>query len=214
MRRRAELVALALLCLGAEGRVVHRGDPPPAKRASVFRDKHVCGETQPDLSVLVSKDGGLANVVVWVDAKPSTDAPPATPVVMDQRDCRYVPRVVAARVGQKLAVLNSDRVLHNSHSYRGEETVFNVAFPFRNGRREYVMDEPGMLRLTCDAGHDWMAGYVHVFEHPWFAVTSSDGRFALPALPPGKHVLRAWHEKLGEKTVEVEAGKRVEIAFP
>ena len=39
-----------------------------------------------------------------------------------------------------------------------------------------------------------MVGYVHVFDHPSFAVTNEQGAFSIPDLSPGNYVLRVWHE--------------------
>jgi len=56
--------------------------------------------------------------------------------------------------------------------------------------------------------HQWMRAYIAVFDHPFFAVTSSGGRFAISNLPPGQYTLVAWHKAAGffRKTIVVEAG--------
>jgi hypothetical protein len=50
---------------------------------------------------------------------------------------------------------------------------------------------------------------MHVFEHPFFAVSAADGSFAIENVPPGTYKLTAWHERFGTqaKDVTVEAGK-------
>src|SRR6185503_21220285 len=65
---------------------------------------------------VVGADGAFANVLVNLDG--SFPAAPAStmPVVLDQKDCQYVPRVVAARVGQTLQVRNDDPTEHNVHA--------------------------------------------------------------------------------------------------
>jgi len=52
-----------------------------------------------------------------------------------------------------------------------------------------------------------MEAWVVVLDHPFFAVTGADGQFEIPGLPPGKHTLVAWQERLGEREAEVEVGK-------
>jgi hypothetical protein len=39
-----------------------------------------------------------------------------------------------------------------------------------------------------------MSAYILVFSHPFFAVTDPDGRYRLPAIPPGSHTLKVWSE--------------------
>lgn len=56
---------------------------------------------------------------------------------------------------------------------------------------------------------------MSVFKHPFFAVSDLDGNFKIEGLPPGSYKITAWHEKLGEKTVEVVVvpGESKSLAF-
>ena len=203
---------------GAElrGRVLFAEEAPPAKVRKVSKDSFVCGDQQPDESLVVSKDGGLANVVVSLADAPGDDGPDPPAPVLDKEDCRFVPHVVVAQVGQKLEMINSDDTFHSAHGRTGEETRFNSAFPERDKRRTVTLHEAGVVEVGCDAGHDWMRAYVHVFDHPYFTVTKKDGRFALD-VPPGHYTLRIWHETMGTRRVPVDVGLgggRVEINFP
>jgi hypothetical protein len=54
-----------------------------------------------------------------------------------------------------------------------------------------------------------MHGYIVVFDHPYFAVTSNDGSFKIDSLAPGTYKLMVWHEgaaKPLQKTIKVTAG--------
>jgi hypothetical protein len=59
-----------------------------------------------------------------------------------------------------------------------------------------------MVPLQCDV-HGWMKAYVGVVEHPYFAVSVSDGSFTISGLPDGTYTIEAWHETLGTQTAEV-----------
>ena len=48
-----------------------------------------------------------------------------------------------------------------------------------------------------------MLGYIVVVDTPWYGQASSDGRFRIHDVPPGKYQLFAWHE--ASSTVETSA---------
>jgi plastocyanin len=156
--------------------------------------------------VLTGPDGGLANVFVALEGTfPRTPAP-ATPVVIDQRGCVYQPRVVGARAGQMLEVRNSDPLLHNVHSRSSGPNAFNVGQPQAGVVSTFRLEaQPGMLRLACDV-HRWMTAFVGVVDHPYFAVTGTDGAFQLAGVPPGTYRIRAWHERYGDLSQSVRVG--------
>ena len=71
-----------------------------------------------------------------------------------------------------------------------------------------------MLHIKCDI-HAWMNSYVGIVDHPYFAVTGTDGSFTISNVPAGKQTIRVWHEALGPlmQTVDVQAGKSATVDF-
>jgi hypothetical protein len=74
-----------------------------------------------------------------------------------------------------------------------------------------------LIRIKCGI-HPWEFAYIGVVEHPFFAVTDTDGRFSLPkGLRAGRYVLEAAHPKAGRQsqTVTLAEGetKTVEFVF-
>ena len=74
--------------------------------------------------------------------------------------------------------------------------------PIEGMRFERTFTEPEvMVPFKCDV-HGWMNAWVGVLDHPYFAVTGSDGAFDMSDLPPGDYVIEAWHEMLGNANPE------------
>jgi plastocyanin len=176
-----------------------------------------CAKTpMKDEEVVVGAGGGLKNVMVRI-SKGITgryDAP-AEAAVLDQTACMYRPRVQGIVAGQTLVIKNSDQTLHNVHGYKGPSTLFNQAeIPGLPPITKKLTDVDQVVKFKCDV-HPWMTGYVLVSSHPFFAVTTDDGKFEISRVPPGKYTLEAWHERYGAKTsdITVAADKPTEVAF-
>jgi hypothetical protein len=201
------------------GDVTFVDSPPKMAPVKVTKDQDYCGETLPDESYLVDANGGLKNVVVFVE--PAQAAIPADPQklnMIENTGCRYAPRVIAMQKGERLRVKNNDPKLHIPHSYLNEKTVFMLSLPFKNTILDATQKirDVGILKLVCDT-HGWMLGFVHVFDHPFFAVTDDKGAFSIPNVPAGTYTLKAWHEDAGVRSHEVvvaESGNvRVNFEF-
>jgi plastocyanin len=179
------------------GTVEFTGDGSPRAALTVTKDGQACGAGVPDESLLVA-NGRLANVVVTVKGAPP--APPSA-VTLDQQRCRYVPHVQTAPLGSTLEIVNSDPVLHNSHGWLGRMTRFNVPTPEKGMRVPARLDRAGLVQVRCDV-HGWMSAYV-VVPDGRAAVAGADGSFTIRDVPAGTYAVTAWHERLGEKTVQV-----------
>ena len=42
--------------------------------------------------------------------------------------------------------------------------------------------------------HPWERAWIYVSPHPYIAITDANGAFKIDAIPPGRYVLRVWHE--------------------
>jgi hypothetical protein len=133
--------------------------------------------------------------------------------MLDNSDCRFSPRIWATVTGSQLEIKNADPVLHNTHILKDRATFLNVALPPGGRPIRKPLPNPGRLDVRCDA-HKFMQASVHVFAHPYFAVTDDTGRFELTKVPPGTYQLRVWHETLGmqELTLQVPAKGSVTIS--
>ena len=95
-------------------------------------------------------------------------------------------------------------------------TLFNLAQPkLGQVNTKAIKTRRGnAVELSCDA-HSWMAGWLYVLEHPYFAVVGADGLFSIDGVPAGTYTLKAWHPELGEieQEIEVVPGESVESNF-
>ena len=166
------------------------------------------GEEPRAQNVIVNDNGTLANVFVYVKSglEGMSFPPPGEPVVLDQVNCRYEPHVLGVQTDQTLLIRNSDDVLHNIHPQPQNSRPFNIGQPKQGMETERTFSAAEiMVPVGCDV-HGWMSAYIGVVDHPYFAVTSSDGSFALPNLPPGDYVVEAWHEEYGAQEMSVTVG--------
>ncbi len=213
MRVSVVLGVFALLCTpiigeGAsiKGKVVVAGPVPAPKKIEVTIDQYVCGSEKDAGDVLVSPQKELRNAVVWIDNPPAgVPAPPlpAKPEI-DQKACMFVPRVVIVPAGGTVDFLNSDRLLHNIHATPKLNVSFNRTQPMSR-TIPVTFAKPEIVKINCDL-HSWMAAWVVVAAHPWYAITGADGQFAFDNLPPGQYRLQVWHERLGTVPATVTIG--------
>ena len=179
------------------------GTPPAAQMIRMDGDrtcaKLVPGAQRPTERYVVGNGGTLAHVFVYVTTglEGRSFPVPDAPVVLDQQQCWYTPRVVGVRVGQPFQVLNSDPLLHNVRASSEVNEPFNQGQPVKGVRYRHTFStEEVMVPFKCDV-HAWMNAWLGVVNHPYFAVTGPDGAFSLPNLPPGTYTVSAWHEAAG-----------------
>ncbi len=187
------------------GKVKYAGTPPTRAPINITKDQAVCGkESQLESSLLVSPDKGVKNVVVSLaDPKDGKKMPPAAAnPKIDQKGCKFMPRVQIVPAGQMIDIVNDDGILHNIHSWPKNNTPFNKAQPKFKKVMQEKFDKPDFVRITCDV-HGWMTGYVIVAGHPYFALTDDGGSFKIADVPAGTYTLEFWHEKLGKQTKSV-----------
>jgi plastocyanin len=168
-----------------------------------------------DGSFVVGRGGSLAYAFVYI--KSGLDdkkfEPPATPVTMDQKGCLFEPHVLGIQTGQELRVTNSDPVTHNIHPRAEVNREWNHS---QGGgdppiERRFAKQEV-MIPVKCNI-HSWMHAWIGVADSPYFAVTGTDGTFALKNVPPGDYTIEVWQERLGkqEQHVTVSAASKQDL---
>lgn len=207
------LLAASGVAAELSGSATLRGTPPPEIVVDLtdFPDvsrayPHLVGKLATR-HYLVSAGGGLANVFVYVKEGLAgrTFPAPTSAALLDQTNAGFYPYVIGVQVGQELLVRNSEPYLDGPQCETKTNKMFNFAQPITGMVSRHRFEHPEVLISTKCGIHPWEFAFIGVVPHPFFAVTGSDGRFALPAgLPPGKYVLEAVHPKAGRMTREVE----------
>ena len=202
------------------GKVNFKGEAPAVTPISFGAEKQ-CADLNGGKLVLpqdfvVNPNASLKWVLVYIKegVQPSAEVP-AQPAEIDQNGCMFIPHAIAVRVGQKVNIKNGDPVLHNIRNESKNIKIFNIAQPIQGMTTTRVFDKPEVgMKLRCDV-HFWMAGYVHVMDHPYYALTGEDGSFKIENLPAGTYTLEAWHEKLGvqAQTITVTADEQKTMDF-
>jgi hypothetical protein len=125
----------------------------------------------------------------------------------------FEPRILLTRVGDTLAVQNQAPVPANFFWSSGANGDFNA--PIAPGQF-FKLPAPLAAETAPVAYKSALApqavGSVRIFDHPYSALTDSEGKFELRDAPVGKYRLVYWHERVGFKDGKAgRFGDRVEI---
>ena len=198
-------IALSAVFAGeVSGTVKFIGKGPKAKPIRMDADP-VCAASHQTAakaeSFIMDKDGNLANVLVYLKGVKYSGESPSTPLVLDQAGCIYSPHVIGVQTGQPVKILNSDATMHNIHALPKVNREFNKGMPKSLKEISTIFDKAeDVFVIKCDV-HPWMKNYTQVFDHPYFAVTSTDGKFSIPNVPDGTYEIVAWQERFKNKVL-------------
>lgn len=117
---------------------------------------------------------GVVKGTITIGGKPVTDAVvsvegvpaelakggAAQKKVVDQRNMKFIPAVVAIRVGDSVEFPNHDKVWHNVYS-KGGANDFDLGLYPPGKTRSQTFNKPGVSRILCNA-HPQMEAFVVV----------------------------------------------------
>ena len=117
-------------------------------------------------------------------------------VVFDQKECVFLTRLTAMQATQRLKILNSDPVGHNTKLEPRANSMFDRTIVAGGSDFDQPQaEEREPFSVSC-AIHPWMKAWVITRSNSYFAVTGPDGSFEIPNLPAGVELeFRTWHEK-------------------
>jgi plastocyanin len=135
--------------------------------------------------------------VVWVSAP---DALPK-PGVFDvhNQDREFLPPLTVIPQGSSVRFPNDDPFLHSIYSASPADP-FDIGF-YANGPGKTVdFPKAGIIDLHCHI-HASMHGTIVVTDGPY--ALAANGAYSVSNVPAGKHVLHAWDETHGERTMNI-----------
>jgi plastocyanin len=185
------------------GKVTLSGLAPKLANLPVTRDMKTCGNNKPDESLAVGDGGAVKNAVIWFTDVPLPRDFKPRKEKLDQQQCVFIPHVLAAPIGTTVDVVNSDKALHNVRAQAGEVKLMNYAMPIPGHIVPTKLKKEGIFKVSCDV-HPWMRAWLLVLPNDAFAITDEDGTYKIGGVPPGRHKVRIWHERLGERDAEID----------
>jgi hypothetical protein len=208
-----------------KGRLVYgSGEAPPAKnlkeKGAAEKDPTVCAAAAaiPDRSLVVDpKTLGVKYGFAYL-VRPKGQNPEAVKelvgkaekVVLDQKNCEFIPYALALHQDQTLVFKSSDPVNHNVHLSPFTNPPFNQILAANGVVEKKLVAERRVIPVSCDI-HPWMKSWIMVFDHPFFAVTGDDGSFEIKGVPAGDQKLVIWQASVGYATPGLAQGMPVPV---
>src|SRR5262249_451250 len=178
------------------------------KKLEATKDTEVCGQHEiMSEELVVGPNGGIQDAVVSItNITKGKPMEPGSPV-LDQKGSQYLPHILLFPPRSTVKINNDDGILHNIHTYSTKNPPFNMAQPKFKKTIEVKIDQPEVIKATCDA-HGWMSGYFISQDNPYYVKTDASGAFKLTDVPAGEYELKVWQGKLGGKTQKVTVPAR------
>lgn len=152
--------------------------------------------------ILDPKTKGIKNAIAYLRTRrkrvhPSFEKHKSRkPIELIAHDRLFSPRVFTLYVGQSLKVISKETKFPQtvkSLFYRNDNF-------FENLHGEFVWTPKKHEFFPLRIIGSWRSAaiaYCLITDHPYSAVTTTDGSFRLDNLPAGEHELYIWHEELG-----------------
>ena len=186
------------------GKIVVEGKIP--KLPKVKTDPTCRAVEFPNKSLVVDKNGGLKNVVIFLKQSRALKKMPIHPsyeksakdlIELDNKKCQFSPHIVFVRKSQTLFGTNSDPVGHNINVISTRRNAQNKAIPARKKIKLTIKDPERVPIPVLCGSHSWMKAYLFVREEPYVAISAKDGSFEIKNMPVGNWDFQFWHEIRG-----------------
>ena len=145
------------------------------------------------------KKGSAEGVVVWLEPLSNPRPPSPGKFVMDQRNKKFLPHILAIPTGSQVDFPNNDPIFHNAFSnFSGQP--FDTGLYAPGTSQKITFRRPGAVRVFCNI-HAHMSAVIVVVPTPYFATSGAAGGFRIDNVPAGDYTLKVFHERATEKTL-------------
>ncbi len=145
------------------------------------------------------KKGSAEGVVVWLEPVGGRSAPVPGKFVLDQRNKKFLPHVMAIPVGSQVDFPNHDPIFHNAFSnFAGQP--FDTGLYAPGTSQKITFRREGVVRVFCNI-HAQMSAVIVVVPSPYFATSGTAGMYRIENVPAGEYTLKVFHERATEKTL-------------
>ncbi len=169
-------------------------------------------------SVVVRDRGGKektdnGDVVVYIEKVPKRFAALKHVRKMAQRDKTFAPHILAVTKGSSVEFPNEDKFFHNVFSL-SEGNTFDLGLYRAGTSKNVTFERSGVVDVYCNI-HPNMWAQILVVDNPFYAVTTKEGTFEIPKVPPGSYTLIAWLSggEAVRQPVRVDPGGRALVKF-
>ena len=117
--------------------------------------------------------------------------------IIDQRNLKFIPTVVAIMAGETVDFPNNDKSWHNVYS-KGGANDFDLGLYASGKTRSKKFDKPGVARILCNA-HPNMETFVVVKDYRFFLRLIAGATTRLKTYPWARCVSRFDSQSRGQK---------------
>lgn len=194
------------------GTVQFSGELPDPQRFELRRyyDRAYCGALSDGSGyrllreVAVGEQQGLKDVIVTIEGVEKGKPFEFQETKLEANICQFVPFVSVVRNEHPLSVVNLDSVAHDLQIYEREREHIFIMFHrpalTKAGTSDMIRFTGNRRGVIMQCGmHPFMQGHGLAVDNPYYAITGTEGTFAIKDLPPGTYRIKAWHPILGEK---------------
>ena len=145
------------------------------------------------------KKGSTEGVVVWLEPVGGWSATTPGKFVLDQRNKKFLPHVMAIPVGSQVDFPNHDPIFHNAFSnFAGQP--FDTGLYAPGTSQKITFRREGVVRVFCNI-HAQMSAVIVVVSSPYFVTSGAGGAYRIENVPAGEYTLKVFHERATEKTL-------------